>query len=56
MKGVTDVRNVCISKCITNGQLIKIMLIKGDNYGHNEIIHNQGELLDVECIKPQNGF
>ena len=56
MKGITDVRNMCIIKCITIGQLIGIMLIKGGSSGRNGITHNQGELRDVLCIKPLNGF
>ena len=31
MKVITDARNMRIIKCITNGQLIEIMLIKGNN-------------------------
>ena len=56
IKGITDLQNMCIIKCITNGQLIGIMFIKGDNSGLNEITHNQGELHDVVCLKPLNGF
>ena len=56
MKGITDVRNMCIINCMTKGLLIGIMLIKGDNYVRNETTQNQGELLDVVCLKPRNGF
>ena len=56
MKGITDVRNMGIIKCITNGQLIGIMLIRGDYSGRNELTHYQGELPDVVCLKPLNGF
>ena len=56
MEGITDVRNMCIIKRITNRQLIGIMLIIGDNSGRNEISYNQGEPRDVVCLKPLNGF
>ena len=56
MKGINDVWNVCIIKCITKRQLIGIVLIKGDNSGLNEITHNYGKLRDVVCLKPLNGF
>ena len=56
MKGITDVRNTSIIKCITNGQLIGVTLIKGDYSGRNEMTHNQGELRDVVCLKPLNGL
>ena len=39
MKGIDDVWNMCIMKCITNELLIGIMLIKGDNCGHNDITY-----------------
>ena len=51
-----NVRNKCIIKCITNGQLIGIMLIQGDNSWRDEINHNQGDIRDNVCLKPLNGF
>ena len=36
MKVITDARNMRIIKYITNGQLIEIMLIKGDNSDRND--------------------
>ena len=56
MKGINDVWNMCIITCIIHRQLIGIMLIKGDNSGRNEITHNYGELRDVVCLKPLDGF
>ena len=43
MYGIIDVLNMCIIKCITNGWLIRIMIIKGRNSGHNKITHNKGD-------------
>ena len=37
---------MCIIKCITNGRLIKIMIIKGHNSWHNEITQNKGDFRD----------
>ena len=56
MKGINDVWNRCIIRCITNRQLTGIMLIKGDNSGRNEITRNYGELRDVVCQKPLDVF
>ena len=36
MLGITDVLNMKIFKCITNGRLIGIMIIKGRNSGRNK--------------------
>ena len=56
MKGITDVLNMWIIKCITNGWLIGIMMIKGHNSGRYKITHNKGDFRDCLCIKPPNGF
>ena len=56
MKGINDVWNMCIIKCITNRWLIGMMLVKGNNSRRNEITHNNGELRDVVCLNPLNGF
>ena len=56
MKGINDVWNRCIIKCITNRKLTGIKLIKGGNSGRNEITRNYGELRDVVCLKPTNKF
>ena len=45
-----------IIKCITNGWLIRIMIIKGRNSGRNKITHSKGKFRDGVCIKPPNGF
>ena len=47
---------MCIIKCITNGCLIGIMILKGHNSGRNKITHIKGNFRDGECIKPPNGF
>ena len=56
MYGTIDVLNMCIIKCITNGWIIRIMIIKGRNSGHNKITHNKGDSRDGECLKPLNGI
>ena len=56
IRKVSLLYRTCIMKCITNGQLIGLMLIRGDNSGRSEITHNQGELRDVVCLKPLKGF
>ena len=56
MKGINDVLNRCIIKCITNRKLTGIKLINGGNSGRNEITRNYGELRDVVCLKPTNRF
>ena len=43
-------------KCITNGWLVGIMIIKGLNSGHNEITHNKGDFPNGVCLKPLNRF
>ena len=43
-------------KCITNGWLIGIIIIKGRNSGRNKITHNKGKFRDGVCLKPPNGF
>ena len=53
MKGINDVRNMCIIKCITHQYLIEIMLIKGDNSGLNEITYNYGKLCQNHLILPK---
>ena len=40
MKGIKDVWNTCIIKCIVSGYLYEIMLIKGVNSRRNEITDN----------------
>ena len=47
---------MCTIKCITNGWLIGIMIIKGRNSGGNKITHNKGHFRDDVCLKPLNGF
>ena len=47
---------MCIFKCITNGWLIGIMIIKGRNSERNKITHYKGNFRDGVCIKPPNGF
>ena len=56
MKGINDVWNICIVNDITSRYLIEIVLIKGDNSCHDETTHYFGELRDVVCLKPPNGF
>ena len=56
MQGIIDVWNMCIIKCITNGWLIEIIIIKGRNSGHNKITHNKGNFRDGVCLKPPNEF
>ena len=57
MEGITDVWNMCIiTKCITNGWLIGIMIIKGRNSGHNKITRNKGDFRDGVCLKHLHGF
>ena len=56
MKGITYVLNMWIIKCITNGWLIRIMIIKGCNSGCNKITHNKSDFWDGVCLKPLNGF
>ena len=53
---ISKVLDMCIIKCITNGWLIRIMIIKGHNSGHNKITHNKGDFRDGVCLKPLNGF
>ena len=48
--------NMGIIKCITNGWLIRTMIIKGRNSGHNKITHNKGKFRDGVCIKSPNRF
>ena len=47
---------MCIIKCITNGRLIGIMIIKGPDSGRNKITHNKGHFRDGVCLNPLNGF
>ena len=56
MYGIIDVLNMCIIKCITNGWLIRIIMIKGCNSGHNKITHNRGDFRDGVCLKPLSRF
>ena len=56
MYGTIDVLNMCIIKCITNGWLIRIMIIKGRNSGHYKITHIKGDFRDGVCLKPLNGI
>ena len=56
MYGIIGVLHMCIIKCITNGCLVRIMMIKGRNSGHNKITHNKGDFRDGVCLKPMNGF
>ena len=56
MLGITAVLNMWVIKCITNGWLIGIMIIKGRNSGRNKITHNKGDFRDGVCLKPLNGF
>ena len=56
MIGITDLWNMCIIKCITNGWLIEIMIIKGRNSGRNKITRNKGNFRDGVWIKPPIGF
>ena len=56
MLGITAVLNMWVIKCITNGLLIGIMIIKGRNSGRNKITHNKGDFRDGVCLKPLNGF
>ena len=43
-------------KCIANGWLIGIMIIKGRNSRRNEITHNKGDFRDGIGLKQLNGF
>ena len=56
MQGIIDVLNMSTIKCITNGWLIRIMIIKGRYSRHNKITHNKGDFRDGVCLKPLNGF
>ena len=47
---------MCILKCITNGWLIGIMILKERNSGRNKITHNKGHFRDGVCLKSLNGF
>ena len=38
-------------KCITNGWLVGIMMIKGRNSGRNKITHNEGDFRNGVCLK-----
>ena len=49
MKGIKDVWNMCIIKCIANERLIGIILIKGDN----SRIANE-KLIGIILIKGDN--
>ena len=53
---ITDVWNMCIIKCITNGWLIGIMIIKGRNSGRNKMTRNKVDFRDGVCLKHLNGF
>ena len=56
MLGTINVLNMCIIKCISNGWLIRIRIIKGRNSGHNKITRFKGDFRDGVFLKPQNGF
>ena len=40
MEGINDVWNKSINKSITSGWLNRMLLVKGVNSAHYEIIHN----------------
>ena len=52
MIGINDVCNMCIIKCITTQYLNGIVLLNGDNSGHNE----KKNIVDIVCLKTLNGF